>query len=133
MPELSRQDDTAIRALFQMLSDAWARGDGEAFASAFAVDADFVNMMAQALRGRSEIARHHAQIFATVYRGTTLRTIDIRIRPIRPDVATIETTAAVDGLDQERRAHALAVAVRSADGWRIQAFHNMIPFVPPRP
>src|SRR5262249_32569907 len=94
-------------------------------------DADFVTMTALELRGRAAIARHHAQIFSTVYRGTRTRISSCRIRLIRPDVATVEIAAVVEGLAQERRAHALAVAGRGASGWQLQTFNNMIPFTPP--
>jgi uncharacterized protein (TIGR02246 family) len=133
MLELPARDDAEIRALLDAMGEAWARADGDAFASVFTEDADFITMTALELRGRLEIARHHAQIFATVYRGTRTRISGCRIRLIRPDIATLEIAAAVDGLGQERRAHALALAVRGAKGWLLQTFHNMIPFTPPSP
>ena len=132
MPKLPPQDERAITALLQTLAEGWARRDGELFASAFTEDADFINMQALALRGRAEIAAHHNRIFNGVYQGTRLRVDETHVRLIRPDVATIEVAAAVEGLPQERRAHALAIAVRDATGWHLCTFHNMIPFAPPK-
>ena len=127
-------DEAAIKALFDKQGEAWLHEDGEAFASVFASDADFINIRAHALRGRAEIARHHTQIFTTIYRGSKARLGDLRIRFIRPDVATIEAASSVTLKDQtERHAHFLAVAVRNSERWEIQALHNMVPFEPPAP
>lgn len=126
------RDEEAIRALFDAMGDAWVREDGAGFAAIFANDADFINIRAQALRGRDEIARHHTAIFTTIYRGSSVRIGDLRIRFIRPDVATIEAASAVTLPSQpERHAHMLAVAVRTDGRWAIQALHNMIPFAAP--
>ncbi len=128
----SAGDEAEIRALFDKQGEAWVREDGEAFASVFAIDADFINIRAHALRGRAEIARHHNHIFSSVYRGSTVRLGSPRIRFVRPDVATLEIESAVTLKDQpERHAHLLAVAVRNDGRWEIQALHNMVPFVPP--
>lgn len=127
-------DEAAIRALFDRQGEAWLREDGEAFASVFAIEADFINIRAHALRGRAEIARHHTQIFTTIYRGSKVRIGDLRIRFIRPDVATVEAASSVTLKDQtERQAHLMAVAVHNGEKWEIQALHNMVPFVPPAP
>lgn len=61
----------AVRALASRLGAAWAAGDGDAFAAAFAEDADFIDIRGGHHAGRAAIARTHASIFATVYRGST--------------------------------------------------------------
>ena len=131
MLTLSQTDEIEVRSLVDTMAQSWARGDGEGFAAAFTDDADFVNMMAQPFRGRAEIARHHTQLFATLYKGTTIRMTDVRIRAIAQGVVTLELSAVVAGFVPERRAHSLAVAVRGSEGWRIRSFHNMIPFTLP--
>ncbi len=67
-----KEDEIAIYALFDVQDEGWARADGELFASAFADEADFINITATALRGRESIARHHTQLWATVYKGATI-------------------------------------------------------------
>jgi len=52
------EDEAAIRSLFELQGEAWKAADAERFASAFAEDADFINIRAHTLRGREEIARH---------------------------------------------------------------------------
>ena len=126
------QDDPAIRELFDRQISAWARADHELFASAFTEDADFINITATPLRGQQEIARHHAQLWATLYKGSQLTQGPIRVRFIHPDVAVIESEATLNFGEHARHAHALAVAIRAGDGWKITALHNMLPFVPPQ-
>ncbi len=125
--------EDAIQALLDTIKKAWQAGDGELFASVFTEDADFVNIRAHELRGRAAIAEHHNQIFSTVYQGSSIRSEGVRIKLIRPDVATIEQTSVVEFGGVERRAHMLAVAVDGAGGWAMQAVHNMIPFDGPPP
>ena len=127
------EDEAAIRSLFELQGEAWKAADAERFASAFAEDADFINIRAHTLRGREEIARHHAQIFDTVYRGATVTLGELRIRFLRPDVATIEAASSVQMAAGERHAHMLAVAQKTDGLWLIQALHNMVPFTPPNP
>lgn len=127
------QDETAIQALFDVTREGWAQGDSELFASAFADEADFINITATALRGKEEIARHHAQLWATVYEGATVTSGTMRIRFVRPDVAVIEQEHTLRMGEVERHAHALSVASQNDGHWKIEATHNMVPFVPPKP
>jgi uncharacterized protein (TIGR02246 family) len=128
------EDEAAIRALFDQQGEAWNRHDGEGLAAGFAHDADFINITAKALRGRAEIARHHNEIFNGVYRNATGERGELRIRFIRPDVATIEASSKLTLPGQpDRHAHFLAVASRQHGKWELRAFHNMVPFVPPPP
>ena len=126
------QDEAAIDALFDKQAEGWERADSELFASAFAPEADFINITATPLRGRDEIARHHAQLWATLYKGATVSPGPRRIRFVTPDVAVVENEATLRMGEMERHAHALVVAVRNDGHWEIEALHNMLPFVPPR-
>lgn len=85
------------------------------------------------MRGREEIARHHAQLWATIYKGATVTPGAMRMRFVRSDVAVIEREVTLRMGEMERQAHALIVAVRNDGRWEIEALHNMIPFVPPKP
>jgi uncharacterized protein (TIGR02246 family) len=126
-------DEAAIEALFDKQSDGWQRADSELFASAFSTDADFINITATPLRGREAIASHHAQLWATAYKGATVTQDARRVRFIRPDIALIENEVTLRLGEMERHAHGLIVAVRNDGKWEIEALHNMIPFVPPAP
>ena len=128
-PSPERQDDeTAIRSVVAGLTQAWTDGDGEAWGSAFADDADFTVWFGLPIAGRDEIARGHAFIFDSVYAGTTYH-LNVRgIRFLGPDVAVVhlEGRVASEGapLPENPDSVPLAVMAREADGWKIVAFQN---------
>ena len=66
------QDNLAVRTLVDGLVAGWNAQDGTAFARQFAADADFTNVMGLHAKGRDVIARGHDEIFATLFKGTTL-------------------------------------------------------------
>ena len=62
-------DQASIGATLAAMGDAWERADGASFATAFAEDADFVNILGAAFSGRGSIAAQHQLIFDTIYKG----------------------------------------------------------------
>src|SRR5437868_4007003 len=120
------KDETALRALVATYVDAWNHADGDAFASVFADDADFTSIRLDRLHGRAPIAAAHNEIFATFYKDTRINAAIDGLRPLRDDLAimTIDAhmTDAAGKPFGPKHAHALAVAERQADGWRIVAF-----------
>jgi len=125
------QDEAAILELFDRQAIAWERADAGLFASAFAEDADFINITATPLRDRQEIAQHHEKLWATIYKGSKGTRTSFRVRFIHPDVAAVETEVTLKFGEEERHAHALAVAVRNDGRWEIAALHNMLALRPP--
>lgn len=118
----------AAHEIMTKLQAAWSVGDGEAFASAFTHDADFVNIVGDVVRGKAHIAAHHDEIFASVYKGSTMRVDSLRATEIAPGVATIEARATVISSFGELGTHALAVIIEHDQDWAIRSFHNMVPF-----
>jgi uncharacterized protein (TIGR02246 family) len=120
-----------LRSLVRTIVDAWNRGDGDGFASVFAEDADFTSINLTQISGRAPIAAAHDQIFATVYNGTRIEATLERVRPLREDLAVLDIDAHMTNAAGEpfgpKHMHPMAVAERQADGWRIVAFHNMVP------
>jgi uncharacterized protein (TIGR02246 family) len=120
-----------LRALVTTYIDAWNRGDGDGLASVFADDADFTSIRLQRFHGRAPIAAAHNQLFATSNQGTRLDATLDHVRPLREDLALLDIDAQLTNAAGEpfgpKHAHALAVAERQADGWRIVAFQNMVP------
>lgn len=57
--KLAAEDEAAIRALLDRMREAWARGDGQAYASVFSEDATFDNAPVQRVVGRQGIAASH--------------------------------------------------------------------------
>ncbi len=83
--------EAAIRALLAEQTAAWNRGDAEAWTSGFAEDADFVNILGMHFAGRPAIAERHAQLFASIFRGSRLELTVEKVRFLGPDAAVAET------------------------------------------
>ena len=127
MSTLSPDDGRAIRAVVQGLVDAWHARDAESFASAFESNAAFFNVFGQKLCGRTEIAAHHAQLFAGVYSGSRISDVGVAITCVTPSVAVVTWSSVLNLADEARRAHAHTVFVREAERWVIVSLQNMLP------
>jgi uncharacterized protein (TIGR02246 family) len=123
--------EAELRLLVATYVDAWNRGDGDAFASVFADNADFTSIRLDQISGRGRIAAAHNQIFATFYKDTRIAATLDDVRPLRDDLAVLDIDAHMTNAAGEpfgpRHTHAMAVAERQAAGWRIVAFQNMVP------
>src|SRR5258707_7876022 len=56
---LAPGDEAAVRRLLERMDDAWARGDGNAYASVFSENASYLAATGQRVAGRREIAESH--------------------------------------------------------------------------
>jgi len=119
-------DDAA--AVAARLENAWNTGDTTGFTAPFADDADFVNVLGMHARGREAIAAGHAEIFRTIYAGSTVRYRLDTARLLRPDVglAHVHATLTVPTGPMAGAHDALYSMVLLRDGgeWRIASFHN---------
>lgn len=81
----------AIAALLQTEQGAWNVNDAAAYASAYTVDADFVNIRGHIFTGRPAIAQVAAQIFAGPFKASTIK-ITIRLfTQLAPGVVMVDT------------------------------------------
>ena len=126
------RDEISIRNVLKGFAEAWNKHDAEAFSMAFAEDADFTNVRGMSAHGRSDVARFHAPIFATIFKDSSLKIDDVRIRFIKPDVAAVdewwEMTGARDQNGQEiplRRGLLNLVMTKHDALWAIAVMHNM--------
>ncbi len=119
-----------VVALLAAFVAGWNAGDGAACARPFAADADFTAIHGLRARGREQIARGHAEILATIYRGTALCARVDAVRFLRPDVATLDATGRLTGGSRTDWpvTRPGMIATREAEGWVIQGFRNMVPY-----
>ncbi|MFC9995333.1 SgcJ/EcaC family oxidoreductase [Nocardia sp. NPDC127526] len=126
----NQHDETALRALLRAQADAWAAGDGAAFAATFTDDADFVSVIGEFIQGRAEMTTEMQQGFDGFMKGTRMSepaTLKIRfpapdtaimitqgVRPSRPD-----NPAGPDEQSIQTR-----VAVRANGTWLFTSFQN---------
>jgi len=111
-------EKAAIHALLRQMCDAWARGDGEAYAACFSEDSDYITFNGMHLRGRSENASLHRALFRRALKGTR----------IDPEVTTIamlsESMALAHTENRRRKSLQTFVLVKSQSGWLIRSFQN---------
>jgi uncharacterized protein (TIGR02246 family) len=116
-------DDQEIRGVLAELTAAW--GDADAYGALFLEDATYTTFVGSLYRGRSAIVESHRALFGSFLKGTSLADERIEVHFPGPDVAVVTSRGDV----VKKRAKTLGKAqtytlVRTADGWRIAAFHN---------
>ena len=85
------------------------------------------------MNGVAEIEKGLTTIFQTRGRNVTLKTLDVTVRFIRPDVALAHVTNQLSGLVNpegqtlpSQQELSIRVLVKDQGAWRITAFHNTI-------
>ncbi|MCP9624426.1 SgcJ/EcaC family oxidoreductase [Nocardia otitidiscaviarum] len=118
----------AVLDLLHAQMDAWAAGDGTAFAATFTDDAVFISVLGEYICGRAELAAVMQQGFDGFMRGTrmsepTTLTIDFPV----PDLAvmvTITPRPSPPGVHAAEESIQTRIAVRAHGAWRFTNFHN---------
>lgn len=108
------------------LTNAWNAGDGDRWASAFADDAVFVDVLGRVQRGRQVIADEHQKIFDTIYRGSRL---DIRIeasQQLDDRLILAHTTSTLDVPEGPRAGITTAIQTKLIRDGLILGFQNTI-------
>ncbi len=129
-------DESAIRTLLAEQTAAWNRGDAKAWTAGFAGDADFVNILGMYFAGRQAIEDRHAQLFATIFRGSQLAVSVEKVRFVGSDAAVAETVHQLRGFARlppgiqptdasgELRTRLKYVLERRPEGWTIVSAQN---------
>jgi len=130
---ISREDDEAIRKVIAGTTEAFNKHDAKAFAAFYAPDAELVTVRGERMKGATEIEKGLATIFATRATAATLKTLDLSIRLIKPDVAIAHVTNEMSGVENSKRESqpphrelSIRVLVKDEGKWRVTAFHNTI-------
>jgi uncharacterized protein (TIGR02246 family) len=132
-PAGAGDDEKALRQIVKQLEDGWNAHDGKAFAAPFASDADYVVVNGMHIKGREEIERGHAGIFASIYKESRNVSAVKSVRFLRPDVAVVHVEWTLEPRPGAEKMRAINTMVMTKDGgkWSIAAFHNT-PVQPPR-
>lgn len=124
-------DRAALLALERAQAAAWAAGDGAAFAATCTEDVDFVSVIGEFIRGRSELAKVMQDGFDGFMKGTRWsEPREVTIRFPAPDLAVMVTNGVCvlrDGAET-CRPEDLSIQTRTAvkaDGsWLFTSFQN---------
>ncbi|MEG8177198.1 SgcJ/EcaC family oxidoreductase [Nocardia terpenica] len=121
-------DETAVRALLDRATTAWAAGDARAYAAVFAPDADYITFMGTHHKGRSAIEVVHVPLFEKYQKGSRTDGEITQVRFLAPDVALVHGRGALVKGRRRRTARNTKVqtwvVVRRNGEWEIAAFHN---------
>lgn len=76
-----RTTEDLIRDLLEAQIAAWNAGDAEAWCKDFTEDSEFVNIIGARFENRDANVRRHADLFATIFKGSRLavRAMEIRV------------------------------------------------------
>ncbi|SRR6266487_1019127 len=124
--------EESIREVVKDCMDAWNKHDAKAFALLFAEDADFTNWTGQGATGRDAIERYHEPLFATRFKTSHQTTENIKVRLVKPDVASLDIwwnmTGAMDDSGQlrpSRRGILSWIMTKEEGKWSIKIMHNL--------
>jgi uncharacterized protein (TIGR02246 family) len=134
-------DEEAIRQIPARFEAAWNRHDMKALASLFDEDADFVNVAGTWWKGRQEIEQAHVRAHAAMFKNSTLRLGEVKVRFLKPGVAVahahwdLSGDTGPDGTARAPRAGLMSQVVVKQNGlWLIASAHNtnLLANPPPR-
>jgi uncharacterized protein (TIGR02246 family) len=116
---LSADDEKAVRSRLARLYDAWAAGDGDAYAAFFCESSDYITFNGMHLRGRAENAGLHRALFRRVLKGTTLSAEIESFEMLAPQVALVHTVGS-----GRKKSYQTYVVVKQNGDWLIRSFQN---------
>jgi uncharacterized protein (TIGR02246 family) len=121
------RDETAVKDLVSRYNSARDRQDAAALAALLTEGADQLVSSGEWRRGRAALVSGMLQSSKTSPGDRTI-TVD-RMRFLSPDVALVDARydIAGSGGTEPRRMWSAFVAVRTSEGWRIDAIRNMLP------
>jgi uncharacterized protein (TIGR02246 family) len=132
----NKDDEAQIRAIVQSHTDAWNRGDAQAFGAHCAEDVSFTNVLGKQFFGRQAFIAQHARIFSTIHKGSHNSFSVEKIKFLRPDVALVDIDGTLTGSKQlppglkadedgALRVKLQEVMTKESGSWWIAAFHNV--------
>lgn len=116
----------SVNATIEALARAWNAGDGRGWASNFAADADFVDVVGRVQRGRDVIASEHQKIFDTIYRDSHLEIQLADSRRLGDDTVLVHTTSTLRVPAGPRAGTVHAIQTKIFQSGVIVAFHNTL-------
>ena len=127
----NRDDEVAIKNVIVQMTEGFNKHDAEASTRMYQPDADFVSVRGEMGLGRDAAEKTLRRIFETRAKTAALKTEEVQIRFIRPDVALAHVTNELSGLvaadGQNLPSHrelSLRVFVKDDGVWRLASFQN---------
>ena len=125
------KDKEAIRNVILQMTEGFNKHDAKAATQMYTSNADFVNVRGDKYSGAEEIQQKLAAIFSTRAKQATLKTLNVTVRFVNPELAiahvTNELSGLVDSAGLKLPSHqelSIRVFIKENDNWRVTAFHN---------
>ena len=125
------KDEQAIRDIILQMTEGFNKHDAKVATQMYTSDADFVNVRGDKYTGAVEIQQKLKEIFLTRAKQATLKTLNVSVRFVNPDLAiahvTNELSGLVDSAGLTLPSHqelSVRVFIKENDNWRLTAFHN---------
>ncbi|MCI4328010.1 MAG: SgcJ/EcaC family oxidoreductase [Thermoplasmata archaeon] len=125
--------DRAIRALMAEFRAAWNAHDAARLSAVFAEDADYTSWRGNRAGGRVGVRAHHSAGFQATLKESVLTVDGLKIREVRPDIASVDVWWSMTGARDEAgalrppRRGLMDLIVRKSEkgSWEILVFHNV--------
>lgn len=112
---------------------AWNAHDAARLSGVFAEDADYTSWRGNRAGGRVGVRAHHSAGFQTTLKESILTVDGIKVREVRPDIASVDVWWSMTGARDEagalrpprRGLMDLIVRKSEAGKWEILVFHNV--------
>ena len=92
MHRSSREDEEAIRKVIVEMMEGFNQHDAKVATRMYTLGADLVTVRGDRFKGREEIEKGLAAIFAARAKDATHKTLDVTVKFIRPDIAVAHVT-----------------------------------------
>jgi uncharacterized protein (TIGR02246 family) len=125
-----------IHGIVSRQQAAWNRGDSRDFSMDCDNEISFTNILGKVYFSREDFDELHAQIFKTIFKGSTIKLLLRRIHFPSKTIAVVDLSAEVTGYqalpsgvkaptDGVLRTSLMQVFIRTESGWRMVAYHNV--------
>jgi uncharacterized protein (TIGR02246 family) len=125
------KDEEAIRNIILQMTEAFNQHDAKKATQMYTSNADFVNVRGDKYTGAEEIQQKLAAIFLTPAKQATLKTLNVSVRFVNPELAIAHVTNELSGLVDSaglklpsHRELSIRIFIKENDNWRVTAFHN---------
>ncbi len=134
MAQNDAQKEQDVRKVLANFVDIWNRSEVKtSFGKLFTSDADFVVLSGTYLKGRDEIVAHHTKIRTGIHGDSHLVWNPVRVKFIRPEVATAEVATEITFGGEKRNTFATIVLVQENSQWLIASMENTMVWGPDGP
>jgi uncharacterized protein (TIGR02246 family) len=89
-----------IHTLLEAQIAAWNAGDAEGWCKDFTEDSEFVNIIGAHFENRDANLRRHADLFATIFKGSRLDVREMKIRVLGDFTATADLVLDLTGFSK---------------------------------